>query len=243
LHIVLVGAHPDDESSASGTIAKHVDRGHKATIVVATRGGRGHWDIEPEELMRIRSEEMRRAADILGADVLFMNYPDAYIPGGDKLREELVDVVRRLKPDVLLTFHPLVWRDDHRRVGLASSDACLKASLPLHVTGYPAHRPAPEVYFFGKPMTPIHPDVYVDVTDYMDVKVEAFRQHVSQWQRWGAPPEEQEGYLDELTQRYVERFRQLGREAGVGCAEAFISKSGRSYAHDLIPTSRRSQTI
>lgn len=160
------------------------------------------------------------------------------IPGDDKLREEFVDVVRRLKSDVLLTFHLLVWRDDHRRVGLAASDASLKASLPLHVTGYPAHRPEPDIYFFGKPMTPIQPDVYIDVTDYMDVKVEAFRQHVSQWQRWGAPPEEQEGYLDELTQRYVERFKRLGVEAGVRYAEAFISKSGRRHAHDLLPTSR-----
>jgi len=240
MHIVLVGAHPDDESSASGTVAKYVDRGHDATIVVATRGGRGHWEMEPEELMRTRSEEMRRAAGILGADLVFMDHPDASIPGGDTLREELVDVVRRLKPDVLLTHHPLVLRDDHRRVGLAASDAALKASLPLHVTGYPAHRPAPEVYFFGSPMTPIEPDIYIDVTDYMDVKFEAFRQHVSQWQRWGAPPEEQEGYLDELTQRYIERFKQLGREAGVGYAEAFISKSGRRYAHDLLPTSHRS---
>jgi LmbE family N-acetylglucosaminyl deacetylase len=160
------------------------------------------------------------------------------IPGDDKLREEFVDVVRRLKSDVLLTFHLLVWRDDHRRVGLAASDASLKASLPLHVTGYPAHRPEPDIYFFGKPMTPIQPDVYIDVTDYMDVKVEAFRQHVSQWQRWGAPPEEQEGYLDELTQLYVERFKRLGVEAGVRYAEAFISKSGRRHAHDLLPTSR-----
>ncbi len=160
MHIVLVGAHPDDESIASGTIAKHVDRGHRATIVVATRGGRGHWEMEPETLMELRSEEMRRAAEVLGADLVFMDHPDASVPGGDKLREELVDTVRRLKPDVLLSFHPLVWRDDHRRVGLAASDASLKASLPLHVTGYPAHRPAPEVYFFGRPMTPIEPDVY-----------------------------------------------------------------------------------
>jgi LmbE family N-acetylglucosaminyl deacetylase len=149
LHIVLVGAHPDDETFASGTIAKHVDRSHRATIVVATRGGRGHWEMEPEELMRTRSDEMSRAAEILGADVFVMDYSDASIPDGDYLREALVDVVRRLMPDVLLTFHPLVWRDDHRRVGLAASDASVKASLPLHVTGYLAHRPEPDIYFFG----------------------------------------------------------------------------------------------
>ena len=42
MHLVLFGAHPDDETCANGTIAKYVDRGHRATIVHATRGGKGH---------------------------------------------------------------------------------------------------------------------------------------------------------------------------------------------------------
>jgi L-ascorbate metabolism protein UlaG (beta-lactamase superfamily) len=113
VHLVFIGAHPDDETSAGGTIAKYVDRGHKATIVVATRGGRGHWKIPSEELERIRTGEMEAAAEVLGADVVFLDYRDADVPAGDALREELVDVVRRLKPDVVITFHPMVWRDDH----------------------------------------------------------------------------------------------------------------------------------
>ncbi|MBN2336575.1 PIG-L family deacetylase [Candidatus Bathyarchaeota archaeon] len=238
MHLVFVGAHPDDESFASGTIAKYVDRGHRATIVVATRGGRGHWETPPEEMKKIRTGEMKRAAEALGAGVRFLDFEDASIPCGDALRETFVEVFRELKPEIVLTFHPMVWRDDHRRVGLAVSDAAMKASLPLHVTGLPAHRPEPDVYFFGRPMAPIEPDVYVDVSGYMDAKVEAFRQHLSQWQRWGEPPEKQEGYLDELTERYVHRFRQLGVEAGVKYAEAFVSKNGRKQAQDLLPTSR-----
>ncbi|MCW4050539.1 MAG: PIG-L family deacetylase [Candidatus Bathyarchaeota archaeon] len=238
MHLVFIGAHPDDEAFASGTIAKYVDRGHKATIVHATRGGRGHWEIPSEDLKEIRTMEMSKAAEILGADVRFLDYEDASVPDGDTLREALVDVIRELKPDIVITFHPLVWRDDHRRVGLAASDASMKASLPLHVTAHPAHRPEPEVYFFGSTMSDAKPDVYVDVSDYMDVKVESFRQHVSQWQRWGEPPERQEGYLEEVVTRYIHRFRQLGREAGVDYAEAFISKTGRKYAHDLLPARR-----
>ena len=63
MHIVLIGAHPDDETFASGTIAKYVDRGHRATIVHATRGGKGHWEIHSDKLREIRSREMTKAAE------------------------------------------------------------------------------------------------------------------------------------------------------------------------------------
>ena len=184
MHLIFVGAHPDDEAFASGTIAQNVDRGHRATIIMATRGGRGHWEIPMEKLEEIRTKEMEKAARILGADLMFLNYLDADVPGGDILREDLVKVYRRLKPDIVITFHPLVWRDDHRRVGLAASDAGLKASLPLVETGTTYHRPEPEVYFFGTTMAPVELDAYVGVSEYMDIKVEAFRQHTSQWVQW-----------------------------------------------------------
>jgi LmbE family N-acetylglucosaminyl deacetylase len=238
MHLVFIGAHPDDETYASGTIAKYVAYGHKATIVHTTRGGKGHWDIPTPELEELRTREMQEAAHVLGADVRFLDYSDASVPMDDELRETIVDVYRELKPDIVLTFHPLVWRDDHRRVGQAASDASLKASLPLHETGYPAHRPEPEIFFFGSLMTKQKPDVYVDVTDYMDQKIESFRKHRSQWQDWGKPPEEQGDYLDRVIQRYMHRFREYGRRCGVGYAEAFISKSGQCFAHELLPVRR-----
>ena len=234
MHLVFVGAHPDDEAFASGTIAKYVDRGHEATIVMATRGGRGHWEIPTEELEKIRTREMEAAARILGADLMFLDHLDADVPGSDTLREELVEVYRQLKPDTVITFHPLVWRDDHRRVGLAASDAGLKASLPLVETWTPHHRPEPEVYFFGRTMAPVEPDNYVDVSDYMDVKVEAFRQHSSQWVQWET--DEADLTIEDFVEKYRHRFRQHGVESGVGYAEAFISKMGRKQALDMLPT-------
>jgi LmbE family N-acetylglucosaminyl deacetylase len=238
VHLVLIGAHPDDETFASGTIAKYVDRGHRATIVHATRGGKGHWEIPTDELRKIRTREMTKAAEILGANVMFLDFEDANVPQGDVLRKALAGVYRKLRPDIVLSFHPLVKRDDHRRVGEAASDACLKASLPLHVTDLPAHRPEPDIYFFGTPMSGQEPGTYIDVTDYMDIKVESFRQHASQWQEWGKSSDDQGDFLDQLVERYTHRFRELGRKAGVDYAEAFIDKSGRKYAHDLLPSSR-----
>ena len=238
MHILFVGAHPDDETFASGTIAKYVEYGHRATIVQATKGGKGHWEIPSAELKKIRTKEMRQAAEVLGADVRFLDFHDASVPSGDVLREAFVDLYRELKPDIVLTFHPLVWRDDHRRVGQAASDASLKASLPLHLTDFPAHRPEPAIFFFGTPMTNQEPDVYIDVTEYMPRKIESFRKHISQWQDWGKPAEEQGDYVERLVEWYTHRFREYGKRCGVRFAEAYISKSGRAYAHDLLPVRR-----
>jgi len=235
MNIVFIGAHPDDETFASGTLAKYHDNGHRVTIVHATKGGKGHWEIPTPELEKIRVGEMKRAAEILGAEVRFLDFQDASVPQDDTLREAFVEVYRELKPDIVLTFHPLVWRDDHRRVGEAASDASLKASLPLHVTKHPAHRPEPEIYFYGDPMTGQQPDIYVDISGYMDRKIESFRQHASQWQDWGKPPEQQGDYLERVIESYTHRFREYGRRCGVEYAEAYISKSGRKIAFDLLP--------
>ena len=146
-----------------------------------------------------------------------------------------MDVVRRQKPDVVITFHPMVWRDDHRRVGLAAADACFKACLPLVETDYPAHRPVPAIYFIGRPMIPVQPDVYIDVTDYMEVKIEALKHHESQWVKWEIDDDGSTRPLEEVIEGVRHRARQLGRETGVKYAEAFISQYGRRKALDLFP--------
>ncbi len=235
MHLIFVGAHPDDETSVGGTIAKHVDRGHEATIVVATRGGRGHWSMPSEEMERIRTGEMEKAAKILGASLEFLDYLDADVPADDALKNELVDVVRRLKPELVITYHPLVWRDDHRRVGLAAANECFKACLPLVETRYPAYRPVPDIYFIGDPMVPMEPDTYIDISDYMDTKIAALKQHTSQWVRGEIDEDNGTSTLDEVVQRVRHRARQRGLESGVMYAEAFISQHGRKRSLDLFP--------
>ncbi len=154
----------------------------------------------------------------------WLGFEDASIPEGDELRETMVDVIREVKPDIILTFHPLVWRDDHRRVGLATSDATLKASLPLHMTSRPFHRPEPHVYFFGEPMIPIKPDEYVNVAQLLDVKRKAFDQHQSQWESWEVDGSVRLDNVERIWEHFAERLRKNGRERGVEYAEAFISR-------------------
>jgi hypothetical protein len=123
-------------------------------------------------------------------------------------------------------------------VGLASSDATLKASLPLHKTDFPEHRPEPEIFFFGSPMIPIESKVYIDISDFMDIKIKAFKQHKSQWMKWGSSESEHEDYFIKVKNRFIHRFRQYGLESGVKYAECFISRNRIKHVYDLFPLNR-----
>ena len=127
--IAVVMAHPDDaEFICAGTIARWMDEGHDVVYVLLTSGDKGSDDPEmtPERLAATREAEQREAARILGAsDVIFMRCPDGELEPNLELRREIVRVIRRLKPDVVVCQDPTVrWVDtqyinhpDHRAAG------------------------------------------------------------------------------------------------------------------------------
>jgi LmbE family N-acetylglucosaminyl deacetylase len=137
--LLLVHAHPDDESILTGgVIARaHLDH-HRVVLVTATRGEEGtlvHLDagVGPEALADIRTQELQEACEILGVDRLEMlGYHDSGMPGGGggggdhqsfhdaplrEVAERLVDVLEEERPEVVVTYsedgtyeHP-----DHRK--------------------------------------------------------------------------------------------------------------------------------
>jgi len=108
--MLLIFAHPDDESFAlGGTIAKYAERGVNVTLVAATKGeaGKAAGICKPEELGLFREQELRRAAKVLGiAEVIFLGYRDKEVPIAPPLEivEKLVRVIRKIRPQVVITF-------------------------------------------------------------------------------------------------------------------------------------------
>ncbi|MCO1603837.1 PIG-L deacetylase family protein [Desulfosporosinus nitroreducens] len=108
--MLLIFAHPDDESFAlGGTIAKYAEQGIRITLVVATKGeaGKAAGICKPEELGLVREQELRRAAEVLGiAEVIFLGYKDKEVPLSPPLEivEKLVRVIRKIRPHVVITF-------------------------------------------------------------------------------------------------------------------------------------------
>jgi LmbE family N-acetylglucosaminyl deacetylase len=187
--ILVLGAHPDDaELFAGGTLAKMAREGAEITVVVATTGDKGSFELDQTELSEIRRAEARQAADILGVKKLsFLNHQDGALdqlqPG--YLREQFVRAIRERKPDALFTFDPFApFEDhpDHRTVAFAALEAANYAPYPLY---YPEHldegldtHMVDEKYFFAKVST--HANKAVDITQTLQTKVAALLAHKSQ---------------------------------------------------------------
>lgn len=231
--VVAVGAHPDDiEFHCGATLARWSARGAVTHLVICTDGSKGTWDTsaDPVEVARRRAVEAADAAAALGAtgEVVLLGAVDgelaaACAPGaGGALHDELVGVLRRLRPDVVLGHDP--WRryrlhPDHRAAGFLTVDACVAARDPHFVPNRgPAHRPAWLLLFEAD--EPDH--VEVAPADALRTKVDALLAHRSQWRSTMAIDDADDGtaanaFADGVTAAAAE----VGAAAGTGPAESF----------------------
>jgi len=191
-NVLVIVAHADDtEFKAGGTIARMADMGYVIREVIATNNERG--TLEPEWSLQFtadaRREEARRGAQALGVDpdIEFLGYEDGRLSETplNELRERCMRAIRRVRPDVLFTwdpFAPYENHQDHRAVAWAAMEAASFSHFPLY---HPEHRDeglephyVGEQYFFAK--APRDVNKAVDISDYVDRKIEALCRHVSQ---------------------------------------------------------------
>lgn len=138
--ILAVGAHPDDtDFGASGTISKWVEEGATAYYLIATDGSRGSTDpkMTHKKLAKIRRKEQEEAARVLGVKkVFFLNHTDTQLVSDIFLKEEIVRIIRTVRPDIVITMDPAFYysaengfinHTDHRAAALAAMDAVFSA--------------------------------------------------------------------------------------------------------------------
>lgn len=217
MRILAVGAHPDDlEILCAGTLARYVRQGHRVIMCHVTNGNKGHHRIAPRELARIRKKEAQAAAAILGAELIALGLPDAEVTADLATRKRFVDLIRRAKPDVILTHPPDDYAPDHVAVSQLVFDASYISTAPNLKTRHPAHALVAPVYYMDTVAgSNFQPEEYVDITGTLAVKRRMLSQHKSQLEWLG-----KDGQLNlmELIET-VARFR--GFQAGVKYAEAF----------------------
>ena len=195
-----IHAHPDDqEFTVGGTLAKWARAGCEVVTVCITRGGAGSnkytpLDMTREALVAIREDEQREACRILGVkETIFLDYEDGMLEPSIPLRRELTRLIRRHRPEAVLTGDPTVRyygttymnHPDHR----AAADVALDAVFPsagtrlifpeLLAEGLEPHE-VRQVYIHGAE----RPDTYVDIAATLDVKLAALRAHKSQMGEW-----------------------------------------------------------
>ncbi len=129
---LCVVAHPDDmEFGAAAAVARWTGQGKKVVYCMVTSGEAGIDAMEPQECRSVREEEQRVSARVVGVDeVEFLGLPDGVLEYGVELRRAIAAVVRRHRPDVVLTNNPReTWggralnQADHIAVGRATLDA------------------------------------------------------------------------------------------------------------------------
>lgn len=213
-------AHPDDaEFLCGGTVAKLCAAGWEVRYIVATSGDKGTKDatLTPSRLAELREAEQTAAGCALGVkECIYLRYPDGFLESDVELRGRLVRLIRRYRPDTVITwdgFRRGFNHRDHRAVGIAAYDALFPAVRdPLYYPddasdGLNYHKVG-EILLAGSDQA----DYFVDISDQLETKARAIYCHTSQIE--AAP-------WDEFFKKYMERAEQNGRSSGVPFSEAF----------------------
>lgn len=190
--ILVVTAHPDDvDFGVAGSVATWTAAGIEVGYCVVTDGDAGGFDpdVPRADIAGIRRAEQLAAARVVGVeDVTFLGYPDGRLVAGIGLRRDISRVIRRFRPDRVVTQSPdrnweriYASHPDH----LAAGEAAVCAVYPdarnpfahpeLAAEGLDAHTVG-QLWL----MSSRTHDVFVDVTDTFDKKLDALRCHVSQ---------------------------------------------------------------
>jgi len=191
-----IQAHPDDqEFSIGGTLAKWAKAGCEIISVVITSGDSGSNDpakdgSDKQELAELREKEQRAANEVLGIkETIFLRYPDGELEPTIQLRRDLTRLIRQYKPDTVLAGNPEAWfygneyinHPDHRAAARAACEAVFPSAgsrlmfADLLPAGYEPHE-VKRLYVHGTEKS----DIWVDITETLDVKIKALQQHVSQ---------------------------------------------------------------
>jgi N-acetylglucosamine malate deacetylase 1 len=230
--ILAIHAHPDDiEILAAGTLALLAARGHRIDIVTATAGEGGAVETGPEETARIRMAEAASAAALIGATYRCAGLGDLAVFNDDASRRRVTEIIRQVRPDIVIAAAPADYHPDHEAVSLLARDACFASSVPNYRTGATGALPAiPHLYFMDpiggrdRDGVRIRPDFGVDIGAFMDAKRRMLRAHASQVS-WVAKQHDIPDYLSSMEAWAARR----GRDFGVAFAEGFRHYTGQPY--------------
>ena len=219
--IVAFGAHPDDvELGCGATIAKEVSLGKKVAVVDLTRG-----ELGTRGSAEIRDEEAARAAVVLGLSAREnLRFRDGFFKNDEAHQLEVIKMIRKYKPEIVLCNAIDDRHIDHGKGSRLVSDACFLSGLRRIETTYegaPQEAWRPKVVYHYIQWKTIEPDFVVDVSGFIDQKMEAVLAYRTQFydtnSKEPVTPITSKTFLDSL--KY--RAEDLGRLIGTDFAEGF----------------------
>lgn len=221
IDILAVGVHPDDvELSCAGTILRHIAARKKVGILDLTKG-----ELGTRGTAEIRTKEAKRAAKVLGVSFRDqMDLADGFFSNNEESQLAIIKKIRQYQPEVVLCNAISDRHPDHGRAGKLVADACfysglIKIGTVQGKTEQKAWRPKAVYHYIQDNF--IHPDFVIDVTKYMDKKMEAIHAFESQFYN----PNSKEPVTAISGPEFMEAVKAKnsiwGRSIGVRYAEGF----------------------
>ncbi|MCX7743165.1 MAG: bacillithiol biosynthesis deacetylase BshB1 [Flavobacteriales bacterium] len=222
--ILAFGAHPDDiELGAAGTLISHIHQGKSVGLVDLTYGELGSRGNK-----EIRLQEAAQAKEIIGASTrMNLGMPDGFFQNDEKHQKEVIRIIRHFRPDIVICNAPTDRHPDHGRASQLVSDACFYAGLTKITTQWVGKYQdpwRPKIILHYIQYYDLKPDVLVDISGYMDLKMESIKAHQSQFYNPNSKEPETLISQPEFLDNVINRAAYYGQYIGVKYAEGFITQ-------------------
>ncbi|MDI9394573.1 MAG: PIG-L deacetylase family protein [Euryarchaeota archaeon] len=172
MNILVIGAHPDDmEIACGGTIARFCDAGHTVWCLILSQGERGGVSSH-------RVEEAKKSAKFLGLNrIEIRNFPDTKLDNFiSEIANNIEEIVKEFKPDIVFTHSNHDLHQDHRAVHQSTLRACNNQN---------------SILCYESPSTTqdFHPNLFIDIEDFLEIKIESILLHKDQKTKRYVQPE------------------------------------------------------
>jgi len=220
LDILAFGAHPDDvELGCSGTIAKEISLGKKVGIIDLTRG-----ELGTRGSVAIRNSESATASEILGITVREnLDMRDGFFINDEVHQMKVIEMIRKYQPEIVLCNAIHDRHIDHGKGSKLVSDACFLSGLRMietTVDGKPQEAWRPKVVYHYIQWENINPDFVVDISGFLEIKMESILAYSSQFYNPNTKepesPISSKNFLDSVKYRAQDLGRIIGAEHGEG---------------------------
>jgi LmbE family N-acetylglucosaminyl deacetylase len=212
LHIIIIGAHPDDPDKVGGTAYKWAQLGHDVLMVSLTNGDAGHQTMNSKTLAKVRREEARRAGEAIGVRYITLDNHDGQLMPTYKNRLQVIKLIREQKADIVIFPRPYDYHPDHRYTGTLVLDAAYMVTVPKILPKVPFLEKNPVFLYMSDRFVhpePFKADVAVATDDVLEKKLDMYHQHTSQMYEW-LPFNA--GILDQVPKGDAERRAWLSRQ-------------------------------
>jgi N-acetylglucosamine malate deacetylase 1 len=225
LDILYIAAHPDDvELCSAGTVFKHVEAGYKIGIVDLTAG-----ELGTKGNAQLRAQEAAKASEIMGIHVREnLGLRDGFFDLSESNKLPVIRAIRKYRPEIVITNAIRDRHPDHGRASQLVSESCFLAGLSkieMEQDGavLQAWRPNQVLHMIQDQY--IKPDICVDITPYMDKKIEAIMAFSSQFYDPGKEEPMTPISNPHFFEFWKSRFREMGRLIGVEYAEGYTTEA------------------